>query len=351
MQDLRYASATAQGRRPYNEDRYHSSHPLLSPLNPHEPCPPSFFAVFDGHGGEACVDYVVQHLPPLIASHPSYLHPPTRSTALEAAFLTLDSSLTSPSPSASPSPSSLPPPPPPIGTSGTTAGTLLIDSTHLYSANCGDTRTLLIPSPPSPPIPLTTDHKPTDPSERCRIEAAGGRVTVQHIPAMGTAKGGGGRKGTMRMVEQAYVEYGDAGLAVSRAFGDVGFKGDRGRGADEQVVVVRPSMVVRERRVEEDEFVVMASDGLWNFVSEEAVVEYVRGRLMGKGEGGGEVGGGGGGGDVDVEDVACKLVQLALDKKSNDNVTVTIVVFPRGMQLRKEAKQGKAREEEKKNEA
>ena len=50
----------------------------------------------------------------------------------------------------------------------------------------------------------------------------------------------------------------------------------------------------------------------------------------------------------DVEDIACKLVQLALDRKSNDNVTCTLVVFPRGMQG---GKGDKGREEEKKNEA
>ena len=81
----------------------------------------------------------------------------------------------------------------------------------------------------------------------------------------------------------------------------------------------------------------MASDGLWNFVSDEVVVDFVRARLQSESDG-----------ERDVEDIACKLVQLALDKKSNDNVTVTLVVFPRGMQLRREQK---LREEEKKNEA
>ena len=257
MQDLHHASASVQGRRPYNEDRSHSLHPLLSPNSPSDPSPPSFFAVFDGHGGEAAVEYVTSHLSSVLTSLPSYASLSSRPQALEEAFLACDAALRSPTA-------------PSIGQSGTTCGCVLIDSDRIVSANCGDTRTVLVTSDSPHPIDLTVDHKPTDDSERRRIEAAGGKVTVNEIPIA--------RNGKKTTITQAYVELGEAGLAVSRAFGDLSFKADGGRGVDEQVVVVRPHVQVRERSVG-DEFLVLASDGLWNFVPVDAIVDFVRGRL------------------------------------------------------------------------
>jgi protein phosphatase 2C family protein 2/3 len=307
MQDLRHASASVQGRRPYNEDRSHSLHPLIPPSST-DPST-SFFAVFDGHGGEEAVDWVSSRLADCIASQPDYTTG-DKHRAIEQGFLHCDQLLTTASTTT------------PIGSSGTTCGCVLIDSTHIYTGNCGDTRNVLARSN-SDPIELTVDHKPTDPSERSRIEAGGGKVTINEIPV--------GKNGKKTVIIQSYVELGEAGLAVSRAFGDLSFKRDGERGVDEQVVICRPYVGRRERTVD-DEFVVLASDGLWNFVPTDVVIEFVRSRLKSDSEH-----------DRDLEDIACKLTQLALDKKSNDNVTVTIVAFPRAWQLNKD------REEEKKN--
>jgi serine/threonine protein phosphatase PrpC len=78
---------------------------------------------------------------------------------------------------------------------GSTATTALIMGSRLYSANVGDSRTLLCRN--FEPFPLSEDHKPAREDENKRIRDAGGFVINNRV--MGE-------------------------LAVSRAFGDCEFK-------------------------------------------------------------------------------------------------------------------------------
>ncbi|EFX61264.1 hypothetical protein DAPPUDRAFT_16550, partial [Daphnia pulex] len=57
---------------------------------------------------------------------------------------------------------------------GTTAIVLLVTKHRFYVANIGDSRAVLSRSDTA--VPLSTDHKPDLPSERNRIEKAGGYV-------------------------------------------------------------------------------------------------------------------------------------------------------------------------------
>jgi serine/threonine protein phosphatase PrpC len=57
---------------------------------------------------------------------------------------------------------------------GTTAVVLLITKSRYYVANIGDSRAVLSRSDSA--VPLSTDHKPELPSEKNRIEKAGGYV-------------------------------------------------------------------------------------------------------------------------------------------------------------------------------
>lgn len=330
-QHLRYAVSSVQGRRPYNEDRSNVLHPLVfhspsvndssssssslsvsssssSAIHDHST---SYFGVFDGHGGEECAEWVSQHLQEFLLNQSDYetaceafLHSncvsadmaTKKETALTLAFNACDSTLLK-------SHTTM------IGTSGTTVGCLLIDSHWLYSANCGDSRSVL--SRRGKNICLTRDHKPSDPVERSRIEAAGGKVSIIEPPASLTK--------TLKTPppSQSYVEYGDLGLAVSRALGDVFFKQHPDLPLHEQMLISSPYTCVMNRDFDGDEFIVLATDGLWNFIPEERIMRFVRERLLSDDED-----------DRDLQDIAHKLTQLALDKKSNDNVTVVLIVFP-----------------------
>lgn len=66
-----------------------------------------------------------------------------------------------------------------IELSGSTAVVCLLKGTTLFTAWSGDSRAVLFRQAPGGPIqaiPLTKDHKPTDPIERARILANNGRV-------------------------------------------------------------------------------------------------------------------------------------------------------------------------------
>jgi len=108
----------------------------------------------------------------------------------------------------------------------------------IYAAHCGDSRAVLCRR--GEPLRLTEDHKPNLPRERKRVEALGGRVDFARCWRV-IVDPGGGRPAS--------------GLAVSRSFGDPEFKEPL------HLVIATPD-VMTERLTPEDEFIVLASDGL-----------------------------------------------------------------------------------------
>lgn len=96
--------------------------------------------------------------------------------------------------------------------------------------------------------PLSFDHKPTNQGENSRIVAAGG-----------------------------FVEFGrvNGNLALSRALGDFDFKQNANLDAEQQVVTADPDITVHEA-TREDEFLVIACDGIWDVLTSQQVIDYVR---------------------------------------------------------------------------
>lgn len=98
----------------------------------------------------------------------------------------------------------------------------------------------------------TEDHKPYLEKERKRIEGAGGSVMIQRI---------------------------NGSLAVSRAFGDYEYKDDPRLPADQQLVSPEPDVYIRERNLENDQFMVVACDGIYDVMTNEELAEFVKDRL------------------------------------------------------------------------
>ncbi len=99
---------------------------------------------------------------------------------------------------------------------------------------------------------FSIDHKPEDPQERTRIEKAGYKVTLD-----GRVSGG---------------------LNLSRAIGDHAYKKTTTLPPEEQAITALPD--IRTLTLEDqDEFMVIACDGIWNFMSSQDVVDFVRIRL------------------------------------------------------------------------
>jgi protein phosphatase 1G len=120
---------------------------------------------------------------------------------------------------------------------------LLQNEKNLYVANAGDSRCVVCRSGKA--IEMSEDHKPEDEIERERIEKAGGQVTKD------------GRV--------------NSGLNLSRAIGDHSYKQNKALPLSEQMITALPDIRKLDIDVEKDEFMVLACDGIWNFMSSQEV--------------------------------------------------------------------------------
>ncbi|KAH7671051.1 Protein-serine/threonine phosphatase protein [Dioscorea alata] len=175
----------------------------------------AFFGVFDGHGGSRVAEYLKSNLFKNVSNHPDFVKD-TKSAIVEV-FKQTDIDYLNEDKGQ-------------LKDAGSTASTVVLLGNRLYVANVGDSRVVACRSGSA--IPLSNDHKPDRSDERERIENAGGFVIWA-----GTWRVGGV-------------------LAVSRAFGDKMLK---------PYVVAEPE--IQEEEIEGVEFFIIASDGLWNVVS------------------------------------------------------------------------------------
>jgi len=135
--------------------------------------------------------------------------------------------------------------------SGCTAVVALLRGRELYVANAGDSRCVV--SKKGVAIDMSFDHKPEDTLESQRIEKAGGKVTCD-----GRVNGG---------------------LNLSRAIGDHAYKANEKISAREQMITALPDVRNVTIHPEEDEFMVLACDGIWNSMTSQEVIDFVRERL------------------------------------------------------------------------
>lgn len=139
--------------------------------------------------------------------------------------------------------------------SGSTAITILKQGSNLFMGYIGDSRAILGSKDSSDSmvaIQLTVDLKPDLPKEAERIKRCKGRVfALQDEPE----------------VPRVWLPFDDApGLAMARAFGDFCLK--------EYGVISIPEFSHRVL-TERDQFIVLASDGVWDVLSNEEVVDIV----------------------------------------------------------------------------
>lgn len=142
--------------------------------------------------------------------------------------------------------------------SGTTVILVYISGNKIYSCNAGDSRAVLAKQRANSnhleAVPLSSDHKPDVDSERARILAAGGRVE--------SCKGNQGEDiGPARVW---LLKHDVPGLAMTRSFGDL----------IAQSVGVSHKPEIWERTIvpEEDKFIVIGSDGIYEFIENQEVV-------------------------------------------------------------------------------
>lgn len=197
----------------------------------------SYFAVFDGHAGCKVSEHCAHHLLEAIIQEKEFMTSDVVK-AIHAGFLKLDNKMREIPELASGA-----------DKSGTTAVCAFISDENVYIANCGDSRAVLCRN--GIPIFSTQDHKPILPGEKDRIVNAGGSVMVQRV---------------------------NGSLAVSRALGDYDYKNVTELGQCEQLVSPEPEIFCKERD-QQDYFLVLACDGVWDVMSNEAVCSFISNRL------------------------------------------------------------------------
>lgn len=135
---------------------------------------------------------------------------------------------------------------------GCTATMALVTRTSITTVNVGDSRIFKCRNGEC--VPLTRDHKPESPRERRRIEAVGGTV--------------------VKLGPCYRVDY---NLNLSRSLGDFRYKDPRLNPEDQKICAVGD---IQTAEIDEnDEFIVVACDGLFELMTWNSVCEYVRERI------------------------------------------------------------------------
>ncbi|KAF5192177.1 phosphatase 2C [Thalictrum thalictroides] len=246
-----YSVYCKRGRRAAMEDRFSA----VDNLHGDGESKQAFFGVFDGHGGAKAAEFAAEHLHKNIMK--DFARRVETVEAIKQGYLTTDSDFLKED-----------------VRGGACCVTALISQGDLLVSNAGDCRAVLCRGGVAEA--LTSDHRPSREDERERIETKGGYVDCRH--------------GVWRL---------QGSLAVSRGIGDQHLK---------QWVIAEPE--TKSIRITSDcEFLVLASDGLWDKVTNQEAIDIARPLCV----------------DLDKPAVlsACKrLAELAVMRGSLDDISV-----------------------------
>uniref|UniRef100_A0A2P2KJA8 protein-serine/threonine phosphatase n=1 Tax=Rhizophora mucronata TaxID=61149 RepID=A0A2P2KJA8_RHIMU len=270
---IRSGSHADIGPRPSMDDEHIQIDDLSAHLGSFFKWPSAFYAVFDGHGGPEAAAYVKRNAMRLFFGDADL--PQTSdidSVFLEAvvnshqkAFLLADSALADESSISS--------------SCGTTALTALVLGRHLIVANAGDCRAVLCRKGVA--VDMSHDHKPSYLPERRRVEDLGGYIEDDYL---------------------------NGNLSVTRVLGDWDLKLPLGSASP---LIAEPD-VQQVVLTEEDEFLIIGCDGIWDVMSSQVAVSLVRRGLRRH---------------DDPEICARDLVMEGLRLHSADNLTAVVICF------------------------
>lgn len=271
---LRYGLSSMQGWRSTMEDA-HAAYPDLDGST-------SFFGVYDGHGGKAVSKFCAKYLHQQVLKHEAFLAGDV-GTSVQKAFLRMDEMMCgqrgwrelailgdkidkftgmiegliwSPRsgevngqyiddwPSEEGPHSDYHGP-----NAGSTACVAIVRHNQIVVANAGDSRCVI--SRKGQAFNLSRDHKPDLEVEKDRILKAGGYIQCGRV------------NGT---------------LNLARAIGDMELKKDKSLPAEKQILTANPDISTVELS-DDDDFLVLACDGIWDCMSSQQLVDFVREQL------------------------------------------------------------------------
>lgn len=275
---LRAGISNMKGYKKVNQDRctafsYLEKDPELS-----------FFGVYDGHGGTGVANYLKDHLHEFILEQPEYREGNMEEAILKG-FLQADQELRSYGPATE--------------LTGSTATVAMVRQGELVCANLGDSRA--IASVRGVLKAITSDHNTSNAKERERVIAMGGSIKDNRVGGV---------------------------LIPTRSFGDFLLKSEMDKPAWKQVISVVPQ-IVSHRLNSSWDFVVVASDGVWDAVTNRELVALVRDRLSGDDDDDGkkkkktvlsEL-------CEEILDMCCTRTVEKFGRNACDNMTIIIIVF------------------------
>ncbi|XP_027331478.1 probable protein phosphatase 2C 8 [Abrus precatorius] len=264
---LSYGSVSVIGNRKEMEDAVSVEIGFVT--KEREKC--DFFAVYDGHGGAQVAEACRERLHRLVAEEVERSVEWDWERVMEGCFRKMDSEVADNAA---------------VRTVGSTAVVAVVAAVDIVVANCGDCRAVM--GRGGEAVNLSRDHKPDRPDELMRIEEAGGRVinwNGQRVFGV---------------------------LATSRSIGDQYLR---------PYVISKPEVMVTKRS-KQDEFLILASDGLWDVISSEVACQVVRKCLKGQIR---RVCNGIGNHQSRAAEAARLLADIALAKGSRDNTSVVVV--------------------------
>ena len=169
--------------------------------------------------------------------------------------------------------------------SGTTASGILITSNHLFIINLGDSRTILCRNREI--MFETVDHDTKNSSERERIYKAGG------------------------FIKSTYV---NGAVNITRSLGNYDLKQSPASEENQQIISVEPDITVIDRNRNEDDFIVILTDGLTrkDGLTSQQIIEYIIKRYPAK---------------QSEKDLCEELMDYTLNQGAKDNMAITIIKF------------------------
>ncbi|GBG34455.1 Protein phosphatase, putative [Hondaea fermentalgiana] len=254
-----FSGVSRKGLAPYNPDKQNQDSVVMQQLPVNGYCNGELLlCVFDGHGenGHHVSRRFAARLSTVLSSAPKFAQDEFTGSVLADALITIENELIQDRT---------------IDTtlSGTTAVVTILRGSTLFVANIGDSRIAkgvykkdkngVYPQPGRGRIyaeNLSEDHKPDLERERNRIVKAGGRVFAM--------KYDDGIDGPARV----WLSYADMpGLAMSRSLCDTIGK--------EAGVVSHAELFAHELQPGRDKFIVLATDGLWEFMTSQEVCDII----------------------------------------------------------------------------
>ena len=240
-----------KGGRPYQEDR----HVEMKGVGAKDS---SLYGVFDGHGGARAAQYCKEKLLSTVLRDADFNANPN--VALRRAFFRTDAEFSATARVR-------------MWTDGTTAVVAAVHNRRVYVANAGDSRGIIVQKGGKARF-MSVDHKPNREDEERRINRLGGKVI---------------HWGRWRV---------QGVLAVSRAIGDV---------ALQPYVTCEPEIMEKDL-APEDEYLVLASDGIWDVLRNDEVARFINSATQ-----------------LNFISAAKELCSEALMLGSTDNVTALVI--------------------------